>query len=269
MVTLRGKVALVTGAAGGIGAATAATLAGAGAQVVLTDLPEADVAATVERLTADGLAVAGHDADLADEASVEALIAFAVERFGGLDVVDNNAAATLLSLSDGDVTTTTVELWDQTMAANLRSQMLVCKHALPVLIGRGGGSVVNISSGLGLTGDFTRVAYSCSKAAVVALTRHIATTYGDRGVRCNAIAPGLVETPSMQAQMPEPLRKVFVEHTPAGRLGRPDDLAQAVLFLASDASAYVNGQVICVDGGLIAHTPTAMPVRDVAKELFG
>jgi NAD(P)-dependent dehydrogenase (short-subunit alcohol dehydrogenase family) len=217
-------------------------------------------------LAAKGLQVAAHEADLTDEASVEALIAFAVERFGGLDVVDNNAAATLMTVGDLDVTSMTVDMWDRTMAANLRGPMLVCKHAIPAMVERGGGSIVNISSGLGLTGDFTRVAYSCSKAAVVALTRHIATAYGHRGVRCNAIAPGVTETPSMKEQLPEPIRQVFIEHSPIPRLGRPEDIAHTVAFLASDQAAYVNGQVICVDGGLIAHTPTAMPVRDVIAQ---
>jgi NAD(P)-dependent dehydrogenase (short-subunit alcohol dehydrogenase family) len=264
---LNGKVALVTGAAGGIGAATAEVLARAGACVVLTDLPGTPVGGIAARLSASGLRAAAQEADLGDEASVQALIAFTIERFGGLDVVDNNAAATRLSAGDMDVTSMSVDLWDQTMAANLRGPMLVCKHALPVMIERGGGSVVNISSGLGLTGDFTRVAYSCSKAAILALTRHIATAYGDRGIRCNALAPGLVGTPATNAQMPGPMREVFTEQTPLGRLGRPDDLADAVLFLASDHSSYITGQIINVDGGLIAHTPTAMPIRRLMAEL--
>jgi NAD(P)-dependent dehydrogenase (short-subunit alcohol dehydrogenase family) len=264
---LDGKVGLVTGAAGGIGVATALALARAGARVVVTDLPQMSVGRVADDLAAQGLDVAACDADLTDEADVEALVAFTVERYGGLDVVDNNAAASLMSAGDFDVTSMDVELWDQTMAANLRSQMLVCKHALPVMIERGGGSVVNISSGLGLTGDFTRVAYSCSKAAIVALTRHVATAYGGHGVRCNAIAPGVVGTTAAQTQMPESMLGVFAEHSPMGRLGRPEDIANAVLFLASDLAGYVNGQIICVDGGLIAHSPTAMPIRDLVAQM--
>jgi NAD(P)-dependent dehydrogenase (short-subunit alcohol dehydrogenase family) len=267
VASLEGKVALVTGAAGGIGAATATALARAWAKVVVTDLPTMSVADLAAELTSKGLEAAASDADLTEEESVEALVGFAVEHFGGLDIVDNNAAASRLSSGDFDVTSMDVELWDQTMAANLRSQMLVCKHALPVLISRGGGSVINISSGLGLTGDFTRVAYSCSKAAIVALTRHVATAYANRGVRCNAIAPGVIGTGVAQAEIPAPILQVIADQCPMERVGRPEEIANAVLFLASDLAAYVNGQVICVDGGLIAHSPTAMPIRDLMAEL--
>jgi NAD(P)-dependent dehydrogenase (short-subunit alcohol dehydrogenase family) len=266
-MSLTGKVALVTGAAGGIGAVTAGVLAAGGARVVLSDLPETSVDQVAGELTAAGHTVVAHQADLTDEADVAALVARAVEQFGGLDIVDNNAAATLLSAGDLDVTSMSVGLWDETMAANLRGPMLVCKHAIPVMVGRGGGSIVNIASGLGLTGDFTRVAYSCSKAAVTALTRHIATAYGESGVRCNAVAPGLVETAATRTQMPEPVRQVFIDHTPLRRLGRAEDLAHIVAFLASDEAAFITGQVICVDGGLIAHTPTAMPVRALVADL--
>lgn len=265
-MSLTGKVALVTGAAGGIGAVTAGVLAAAGARVVLSDLPGTPVGQVAADLAAKGHAAVGHEADLTDEAAVAALVRLAVERFGGLDVVDNNAAATLLSAGDRDVTSMSVELWDETMAINLRGPMLVCKHAIPVMVRRGGGSIINIASGLALTGDYSRVAYSCSKAAVTALTRHIATAYGEYGVRCNAVAPGLVETAATRTQMPEALRQVFVDHTPLARLGRPEDLANTVAFLASDEAAYITGQVICVDGGLIAHTPTAMPVRALVAD---
>ncbi|MCU1344424.1 MAG: short-chain dehydrogenase/reductase [Acidimicrobiia bacterium] len=257
---------MVTGAAGGIGRATAMALAEAGATVVVADLAGMPTADVVNDLKSIGANAAACDVDISDESSVMALIQFAVDTFGGLDIVDNNAAATNLTATDFDVTTMSVEMWDQTMATNLRGPMLMCKHAIPRLIERGGGSIVIISSGQALSGDLGTVAYASSKSGLLALMRHVATTFGPQGIRCNAIAPGLIETPTMLSQMPLPVRELFAEHCSVPRVGLPIDIANGVVFLASERSAYITGHVLSIDGGLLAHVPT---VRDIRQMMAG
>jgi NAD(P)-dependent dehydrogenase (short-subunit alcohol dehydrogenase family) len=256
MTALADKVAIVTGGAGGIGAATVAALAAAGASVVVADVAGAPIAKVVDDLSAQGLRVAGHAVDVASEDSVRELVRFTVDTFGGIDVLDNNAALTAAIARDRDVVTMSVDLWDQVMAVNLRGPMLLCKHAVPVMIERGGGSVINIASGQGLSGDRTMVAYGSSKGGLIALTRFVAAAYGDYGVRCNAVAPGLIKTAALDADMPEPVQEMIRKNNLVPRLGSPDDVAQIVTFLASSAASFVTGQVISVDGGFLAHLPT-------------
>jgi len=258
---LAGKVAIVTGAAGGIGAESALALAEAGARVVLAGTSAESLEALAKDLVERGHEAAAHVVDIGDEGSVAALVAFTLKRFGRLDVLDNNAAATRLVAEDRDVMGTSVELWDRMMAINARGPMLLCKHALPSMLAQGGGSIINISSGVAHAGDVGMAAYGSSKAALEALTRHVATAYGARGVRCNTIAPGLVVTPTAQATMPEPLMDVVRANCLVPRLGRPRDIADLVVFLASNRSAYITGQVIAVDGGFFAHVPTLSGVR--------
>jgi NAD(P)-dependent dehydrogenase (short-subunit alcohol dehydrogenase family) len=253
---LAGKVAVVTGGAGGIGVATVAALANAGASVVVADVAGAPIAAVVDDLSARGLPVAGLVVDVSSEESVRELVRFAVDTFGGLDVLDNNAALTAAIARDRDVVTMPVELWDRVMAVNLRGPMLLCKHAVPVMIARGGGSIINIASGQGLSGDRTMVAYGSSKGGLVALTRFVAAAYGEHGIRCNAVAPGLIKTAALDADMPAPVQEAIRKNNLVPRLGNPDDVAQIVTFLASPAASFITGQVISVDGGFLAHLPT-------------
>lgn len=264
---LAGKVAIVTGGAGGIGSATAQALAAAGATVVVADLESAPYEDVTKALVDEGHHAVGHAVDLTDEASIAALVQDVVAELGGLDILDNNAAATHLAPLDADLLHLPVEVFDQAIAVNLRGPMLLAKHALPALIERGGGVIVNISSGLSLTGETATPAYAASKAAVNSLTRHIATTYGAQGIRCNAVAPGLIESPTMLEQMPPPVRDIFRDNCLVPRLGTPEDIAQMVVFLASDRSAYVTGQVLSVDGGFLAHAPTVSPIRQLMAQM--
>jgi NAD(P)-dependent dehydrogenase (short-subunit alcohol dehydrogenase family) len=256
MSVLAGKVAIVTGGAGGIGAATVVSLAEAGAHVVVADVAGAGVAQVVDSLTAQGLKVAGHVVDVSDEDSVRELVRFTVETFGGVDVVDNNAALVSAIKRDRDVVTMPVELWDEVMAVNLRGPMLLAKHTVPIMIERGGGSIINIASGQGLSGDRTMVAYGSSKGGLIALTRFIAAAYGEHGIRCNTVAPGLIKTPALDADMPEFVQDKIRTHNLLPRLGTPADVAGLVTFLASPAASFITGQLISVDGGFLSHLPT-------------
>ncbi|CAG9165948.1 SDR family NAD(P)-dependent oxidoreductase [Cupriavidus pinatubonensis] len=252
---LYGKVALISGGAGAIGNATASKLAACGARVVIADLPGADGERIAFELRRQRLEVRACDLDLASEASVEAAIAFALRTYGRLDILDNNAAMKGLP-DDRDVASMSADLWDNVMAVNARGTMLMCKHAVPAMIAAGGGSIINISSGTSLAGDVFQTAYAVSKGAINTLTRYVATQYGAQGVRCNALLVGSVLTPPMQRALPPPMRDVIEAHKLAGRLGQPQDIAEMVVFLASDRSAWITGQTWSVDGGFFAHSPT-------------
>ena len=254
---LAGRVAVVTGAASGIGRATALRLAQEGAAVVVADLSGAGAAQVAKEIAAAGGRAVGHAADVADEPSVVAMIERAVVEFGGLDILHNNAAASdpALMSRDGDVAALEVEVLDRTLAVNLRGPMLGCKHAIPRMLERGRGAIVNTSSASGLVGDPVRTAYGASKAGLDSLTRYVATQYGKRGIRCNSIAPGVIATPALAANVPPEMIAIYERSHLTPRLGRPEDIAAAVAFLVSDDAAFITGQTLCVDGGLLAHHP--------------
>jgi NAD(P)-dependent dehydrogenase (short-subunit alcohol dehydrogenase family) len=251
------KVAIVTGAASGIGAATAAALAAEGASVVLADINLDGVREQAARIAAQGARTAAVVLDLGDPASIEAMIHFTVERFGGLDILDNNAADTRLSATrDVGVEHTEIEVWDSLMRTNLRGTMLACKYAIPRMRARGGGSIINMSSGSGLTGALAPTAYGVSKAGIITLTQYVATQHGKEGIRCNALAPGLIVTPATAPSYASgPFGEMMLRHHLTPRLGKPSDIAAAVVFLASDEAAFITGQTLCIDGGLLAHAP--------------
>lgn len=265
MGRLTGKIAIVTGAGSGIGAVTATTLAAHGASVVAADLNAQGAEKVVAQIAEAGGAAIAAAFDLGDEGSIQELVAAAVAGYGGIDILFNNAAATHLGgtvdvpigQADGDV-------WDETMRINLRGTMQVTKHAVPHMVARGGGSIINTSSGAGLSGDLGHPAYGASKAAVARLTTYTATEFGKQGVRCNAIAPGLVVTAKTEETYAAgPMRDMMLRHHLTPRLGRPEDIASTVLFLASDESSFITGQVISVDGGLLAHVPYWADVADM------
>jgi NAD(P)-dependent dehydrogenase (short-subunit alcohol dehydrogenase family) len=267
MSILSGKTALVTGAAGGIGSETVRAMCEAGAQVVMTDIRQEPLDEVATQLRGDGFKVAVKVADITDETSVRDLVKFAIDTFGGLDILDNNAGATGYSTIDHDVADMTTDLWNKMLAINASGPMLLCKHTLPVMVSRGGGSIVNISSGQSLSGDLTNIAYAAGKAALNSMTRHIATAYGNRGVRCNAIAPGLIVPPNSAGRLPQAMHDLFVANCLVPRLGVPRDIANMAVFLASDLAAYITGQVIVVDGGFLAHLPTTVPMRELMSKM--
>ena len=254
---LAGRSAIVTGGASGIGRATALRLAAEGAAVVVADLRESGAAAVAAEIEGRGGRALARACDVSQEEAIEAVVAAAVEHFGGLDLLHNNAALSdpAVMSGDGPFAEMDRDLWDQILAVNLTGPMLGCKHAIPRLLERGGGVIVNTSSASGLTGDVVRSAYGASKAGLDSLTRYVATQYGKQGIRCNAIAPGVISTPALEANVPSEQIAVYERSHLTPRLGRPEDIAAAVAFLASDDAAFITGQTLSVDGGLLAHHP--------------
>lgn len=246
MNTLTGKVAIVTGGASGIGRATALLFAEEGAQVVVADIDGAGAEAVAKEI--GGLAV---QADVSSPEDCRRIVQTAVDGFGGLHVLFNNAGiirrATALDLD--------VEEWDRVMAVNVRSVFLMCKYAIPAMTG--GGSIVNTGSGWGLKGGGNAISYCASKAAVVNMTRALAIDHAKAGIRVNSVNPGDTDTPMLREEAKQlnedwaAFEKDAADR-PMGRSGSPEEIAQAVLFLASDAASYITGSALVVDGGGLA-----------------
>ncbi|MFM5950537.1 MAG: SDR family NAD(P)-dependent oxidoreductase [Novosphingobium sp.] len=251
-IRMDGKVAVITGGAGGIGFATAQLMSARGAHVVLADIAverAKELAATLP----DSIGVM---LDLGDETSVEAMIAKAVSHFGRLDVLHNNAAllGPEIAQNDADIETMGTDLWDRTYRVNVRGTMIACRAALPHLKGTR-GNIVNTVSNLALQGHLIQAAYASSKAAIIQMTRSIAASHGVHGVRCNAVAPGMTMTPALREAFPPTLRQCVEDETLRDQLGDPEDIAEAVAFLASDAARNITGQVLVADGGCASHVP--------------
>jgi NAD(P)-dependent dehydrogenase (short-subunit alcohol dehydrogenase family) len=245
---VHGKVAIVTGAASGQGAATSRMLAREGARVLLADINSEGAQKVVHEIAALGGEAVARQVDVGSEAGVEEMVGAARQHFGRLDILHNNAA--LVSpehlAADHLVTDIPVETWERTLAVNLRGPMLACKFAIPLMLEGGGGSIINTSSGAGFHGYPVRPAYGVSKGALHALTVSVAVEFGRQGIRCNTIVPGVV--PGNRGLSEEYLamrRRLSV--TPF--LGEPEDIAYLALYLASDESRYITGQKIAIDGG--------------------
>jgi len=252
MRVLDGKVALITGAASGQGRAAAVLFARHGARIAVADLNEEGARETVQLVEAAGGAALAVRADVSQRADNDRMVAAAVDAFGRLDVLYNNAAVQM----SGRLVDCTEDEWDRTIATNLSAIFWACRAAVPHMLARDGGSIINTASVLGLIGSEGYAAYGAAKAGLVALTRQLATELAPR-IRANVIAPGAIDTPRFRKvadAMPDTagFLRGLLENVPLRRLGTADDIAQAALFLASDASAYTSGAVIPCDGGLAA-----------------
>ena len=245
-----GEVALVTGAGGGIGAATARLFAAEGARVLVVDIDAAGADATAAGIVADGGAAVGLGADVTDEAQVEAAVATALERWGRLDCAHNNAGT---SGTPAAFTDLSLQDWDAVVRLNLTGVFLCMKHELRVMAPAGRGAIVNTSSGAGVIGFPSLPHYVASKHGVLGLTKTAAQEYARSGVRVNAICPGTTDTPMMQAFIGgDPgVEKMMKRTVPTGELGRPEQVAEAVVWLCSDRASFVNGDTLLVDGGTV------------------
>ncbi len=237
-----GKTVVVTGSARGIGQAIAERFATRGANVVISDLTEEDVNKTASEISGNAV---GIKANVTSASDIEQLFEKTTEKFGRVDVVVNNAGITrdtlTIRMDEKD--------WDMVLDINLKGAFLVTKSAARIMMKQRYGRIVNISSVVGLTGNAGQSNYAASKAGLIGLTRSVAKELASRGVTVNAVAPGFIET-EMTKTLPEAARQHFLERAVIKRVGNPDDIASAVLFLASDEASYITGQVLSVDGGL-------------------
>jgi meso-butanediol dehydrogenase / (S,S)-butanediol dehydrogenase / diacetyl reductase len=252
MGKLDGKITCITGASSGIGAATARLFASEGAHVIIADVDEnggRHVAGDI------GSAATLLKTDVRDPRQVEAIVTFAVEHFGRLDVLHNNA----FYATWGAVAETSIDGWLKTISVTLSGVFYGMRFAIPQMIAQGGGAIVNTASISGLYGDYRLAAYNAAKGGVVNLTRAAAIEYARKNIRINAVCPGGIETPpvlGILALAPDPARarKIAEEHHPMGRLGKPEEIARVVLFLASDDSSFMTGSIVVADGGATAWT---------------
>ncbi|EZP79339.1 3-oxoacyl-(Acyl-carrier-protein) reductase precursor [Novosphingobium resinovorum] len=244
---LSNKIAVVTGSGKGIGRAIAERFASEGARVVVCDIDAAAAISVAEGITASGGVAAGLQVDVSDKRSVEALVAASLQKFGRVDIVCNNAGVLDDFTPLGDVSD---ELWQRVIGINLTGAFMISRAFLPGMLGQGGGTFVNLASMAGLVAQAGGLAYTVSKHGVIGLTKQVSADYGPAGIRANAICPGAIETDlsrSFLQNSPEVL--AVVESVPAGRQGRPAEIADLALYLASDESSFVHGASMVIDGG--------------------
>ena len=249
---LANKVALITGAGGGIGGESALLFAAEGASVVVVDVADSAAAETVRRVKEAGGKAAFVRADVSKDADCAAMVAFAEKTFGKLDVLFNNAG--IMDSADDDAMKTPEAVWEKTLAINLKGVFLGCKHGIPALRRAGGGSIVNTASFVALLGAATaQIAYTASKGGVVAMTRELAVIHAREKIRVNALCPGPLKTELLMKFLDTDAKKQRrLVHVPMGRFGEAKEMAKAALFLASDDSSYMTGSSLMVDGGITA-----------------
>ncbi|HEY3724608.1 MAG TPA: glucose 1-dehydrogenase [Acidimicrobiia bacterium] len=249
---LDGKVALITGAGNGMGRCAADLFASEGARIVVADFDEALGTGAVAAIEAAGGEAAFVKVDVSNGDDVEAMVRSAMDRFGALHVLYNNAG--IFPADDGGAIETPEPTWERVMDVNLKGVWLGCKHGIPAMLASGGGSIVNVASFVALMGAATaQIAYTASKGGVLSMTREIAVEYARQGIRANSLCPGPIATPMLEELMSDPARRQRrLVHIPMGRLGRAEELAKAALFLASDESSFMTGAQLVVDGGITA-----------------
>ncbi len=248
---LVGKVVVVAGGGGGTGRATARLLGASGARVVVGDVDDARAEEVAAAIRGDGGEAVAVAFDMGDPSSTTALVEAAVERFGRIDGLHNVAGNPAAHRHDGDVVSTPPETWDLQLRSHLLAYAHACRTAIPLMLEGGGGSIVNTSSNAARSAGTTRIAYQAAKAGVETLTRHVAATWGKQGIRCNALSYGVVLTDNARAQLSEEFFAAALVQTWSPRLGEPDDVAGLAALLFSDRGAWINGQVIDVNGGML------------------
>lgn len=245
MTSLKEKTALITGAARGIGRAIALSLARDGASIALTDLLEEEGKKSAEEMAALGVKAVFYKCDVGDSEQVKNTVAAVKEEFGGIDILVNNAGITrdtlLLRMKEED--------WDLVIKINLKGAYLFTRECISMMRKKRSGSIINISSVVGLMGNAGQANYCASKAGLLGLTKSVAREYASAGVRCNAVAPGFIES-DMTKTIPEEYQEKIMDQIPMGKMGLPEDIANAVRFLAGDESSYITGQVLSVNGGM-------------------
>lgn len=249
---LADRVAVVVGGATGIGAVTAARLGDEGCPVVVGDVAAGAARQTAERIVAAGGTASHVVFDLSDTDSVAALMDCATTTFGGVDLLFNVGADMSTLRADTDVVDIEFDVWDRVMAVNLRGYVAAMKYAIPHMLDRGGGAIVNMSSAAAFQGEPARPAYATANAGIGALTRHVAARWGKEGIRCNAVAPGFTATDAIRAAPQwSQLQAGALKRIRGHRVGAPDDIAALVAFLLSAEGEWINGQVINIDGGTV------------------
>jgi NAD(P)-dependent dehydrogenase (short-subunit alcohol dehydrogenase family) len=253
MMQLEGKVAVITGAASGIGRAAALAFAREGASVAVADPDAASREQVVREIRELGARGDAYGTDVSREGQVRALVEGVVQKWGRLDFLVNNAGI----YYQADAVGTPEEAWSRVMAVNLTGAFLCTKHAVPAMSRGGGGVIVNVASEAGLVGIRNQVAYNASKAGMIALTKSCAVDFASRGIRVNCVCPGTTDTPLVQAAVrkasdPGAARRALEEVRPANRLGKPEEIASAILYFCTEGSAYATGAVMSVDGGYTA-----------------
>ncbi len=247
---LKNQVAIVTGAAAGIGRATAVLFASEGSRVAAVDLDAAALEEAAKEIRGQGGATRALVADVSQRADVERVVAAVLEEYGRIDILFNNAGIVI----PGKIHETTEADWDRTMAVNVRSMYLFCHAVVPVFQRQGGGIILNTSSGVVLRSVTDRASYAASKGAVLALTRSMALDYVKDNIRVNCLCPGTIDTPSLQARLaafpdPKEARQKFEARQPMGRFGTPEEVAQAALYLVSSEAKFLTGVALPIDGG--------------------
>ena len=262
MNRLKDKVAIVTGSTSGIGVGIARLFAAEGAKVVICGRRKEKGQTVVDSIAKEGGEAWYHFMDMTVIDSIDALFADTAEKYGKIDILVNNAAN--VGLKDGRVDELSLEMWDSIFQSDVRGTFYATKCVLPYLEkNENGGSIINIGSMASCFGDLGSTAYACAKAGVDKLTQYTALQYGKKNIRCNCVRPGLIVTPENEAYVPQALKDIFLSNIMVNRYGCPEDIGHMCVYLASDESAYVTGQIVNVDGGLNSHVSTVAQFKEL------